>query len=100
MNYLGKNGVSAYGVLMYVQLIFIAIEIGFTIGSAPTIGYNYGAENKDELKSMFKKSRIILSAAGVILSALAQALAIPLAKLFVGYKPELYELTVYAFRLY
>lgn len=100
MNYLGKNGVSAYGVLMYVQLIFIAIEIGFTIGSAPIIGYNYGAENKDDLKSMFKKSMIILSAAGVILSALAQALAIPLAKLFVGYKPELYELTVYAFRLY
>lgn len=100
MNYLGKNGVSAYGVLMYVQLIFIAIEIDFTIGSAPIIGYNYGAENKDELKSMFKKSMIILSAAGVILSALAQALAIPLAKLFVGYKPELYELTVYAFRLY
>lgn len=100
MNYLGKNGVSAYGVLMYVQLIFIAIEIGFTIGSAPIIGYNYGAENTDELKSMFKKSMIILSSAGVILSALAQALAIPLAKLFVGYKPELYELTVYAFRLY
>lgn len=100
MKYLGENGVSAYGVIMYVQFIFLAIEIGFTIGSAPIVGYNYGALDTDELKNMFKKSMIILSITGVVLSALAQALAIPLAKLFVGYDAQLYELTVYAFRLF
>lgn len=100
MKYLGENGVSAYGVIMYVQFIFVAIEIGFTIGSAPIVGYNYGAENHAELKNVFKKSTIILGVTGVVLSGLAQALAIPLAKLFVGYDQELYNLTVYAFRLY
>lgn len=100
MKYLGEDGVSAYGVIMYVQFIFIAIEIGFAIGSAPIVGYNYGAQNQAELKNIFKKSILVLSITGVVLTALAQALAIPLAKIFVGYDEELYNLTVYAFRLF
>lgn len=100
MKYLGENGVSAYGVLMYVQFVFIAIEIGFTMGSAPIVAFNYGAQNHAELKNVFKKSMISMGASGVILSGLAQALAIPLAKIFVGYDAELYKLTVYAFRLF
>lgn len=98
MKYLGEDGVSAYGVLMYVQFVFLAIEIGYTIGCAPIVGYNFGAENHTELKNIFKKSMIILGSAGVVLSALAQALAVPLAKLFVGYDEGLYSLTVHAFR--
>ncbi|MDE7330225.1 MAG: MATE family efflux transporter [Clostridia bacterium] len=100
MKFFGENGVSAYGVIMYVQLIFLALIIGYTIGSAPIVGYNYGAKNGAELKNIFKKSLIILAVSSVLLSALAQALAVPLAKLFVGYDAELYELTVRAFRLY
>ena len=98
MKYIGKNGVSAYGVLMYVQLIFLAIEIGFSIGSAPVVSYHYGAGNKDELKSLYKKSMISMSVSGVVLSALAQALAVPLSMLFVGQDKTLFDLTVYAFR--
>lgn len=100
MKFYGENGVSAYGVIMYVQLIFLALMIGYTIGSAPIVGYNFGASNSSELKNIFKKSMIILTISGLTLSALAQALAIPLAQLFVGYDRELYDLTVHAFRLY
>lgn len=100
MKLLGENGVAAYGVIMYVQLIFLAIEIGYAIGSAPIVGYNYGAGNVAELKSVFKKSMVIMGVSGAVLAALAQALAVPLAKLFVGYDEELYNLTVYAFRLF
>lgn len=100
MKFFGENGVAAYGVLIYVQLVFLATEIGYTIGSAPIVGYNYGAQNYDELKNLFKKSMLILSIAGVMLSALAQALAIPLAKLFVGRDAELFALTVKAFRMF
>lgn len=81
MKYLGENGVSAYGVLMYVQFIFLAMEIGFTIGSAPIVSYNYGAANHFELKNIFKKSIMIMGIAGIALSGLAQALAVLLAKL-------------------
>ncbi len=100
IKFLGENGVSAYGVLMYVQLVFLAIEIGFTIGSAPIVGYNFGAQNDIELKNVFKKSILSMSVSGLFLSALAQALAVPLSKLYVGYDAELYKLTVYAFRLF
>lgn len=100
MKFFGENGVAAYGVLMYVQLVFLAIVIGYTIGSAPIIGYNYGAQNNVELKNVFKKSMISLSIAGIALSGLAQALAVPLAKLFVGYDAELFDLTVRAFRFF
>lgn len=98
MRFFGEDGVSAYGVLMYVQLVFLAIEIGFSMGSAPIISYNYGAANKPELKSVFKKSIISMSVSGVLLSGLAQLLAVPLAKLFVGAYPDLLSLTVSAFR--
>ncbi|MCD7728882.1 MAG: polysaccharide biosynthesis C-terminal domain-containing protein [Clostridia bacterium] len=100
MKFLGEDGVAAYGVLMYVQLVFFAIEIGYSIGSAPIIGYDYGAENNTELKNLFKKSLIILCISGVALSALAQMLAYPLAKLFVGYDEGLCTLTISAFRIF
>ncbi|MDE7071144.1 MAG: MATE family efflux transporter [Clostridia bacterium] len=100
MKFYGENGVSAYGVIMYVQLIFLAIIIGYTIGSAPIVSYNYGAKNTTELKSIFKKSILVLVVSGVVLAGLAQALAIPLSKLFVGYDTQLYNLTVHAFRLF
>ncbi|MGN0819148.1 MAG: MATE family efflux transporter [Christensenellaceae bacterium] len=100
MKFYGENGVSAYGVIMYVQLIFLALMIGYTIGSAPIIGYNYGAQNVDEMKNIFKKSIIILAVCGVVLSVFAQALALPLARLFVGYDKESFDLTVHAFRTF
>lgn len=100
MRFFGENGVAAYGVLMYVQLIFLAIEIGYTIGSAPIVDFNFGAQNHSELKNLFKKSMLILSICGIVLSGLAQALAVPLAKLFVVYDAELFALTVKAFRMF
>jgi len=100
MKYLGEDGVSAYGVIMYVGFIYIAVAIGYAIGTAPVIGYNYGAQNHSELKNVFKKSVITMAFAGLFFFGLAELLAIPLSKLFVGYNEELYQLTVHAFRIY
>ena len=100
MRFFGKNGVSAYGVIMYVQFIFIAIYIGYIIGAAPIVGYNYGAENRSELQNVFKKSVTLMSVCGVALTLLAFALATPLARIFVGYDAELCDLTARAFALF
>lgn len=100
MKYVGENGVSAYGVLMYVQFIFVAIYIGYAIGCAPITGYHFGARNHNELKNMLRKSSFLSAVSGVVLTILAIALSSPLAKLFVGYDEELYELTRHAFRLF
>ncbi len=95
-----ENGVAAYGTLMYIQFIFIAVFIGYTIGTAPVISYHYGAQNHDELKSLLRKSLILMGAAGVIMMILANVLAGPLASIFVGYDAKLFEMTKHAFRLF
>jgi len=95
-----ENGVAAYGTLMYIQFIFIAIFIGYTIGTAPVVSYHYGAQNHDELKSILRKSLLLTSVAGVIMMFLAQVLAGPLSNIFVGYDAELFEMTKHAFKLF
>ena len=98
--YYGQNGVSAYGVIMYVQFIFIAVFIGYSIGTSPIIGYNYGAGNKKEINNILKKSLTINSIAGVMLCLAAILLSSPISKLFVGYNEELTSLSIFAFRLF
>ena len=100
MKYAGEDGVSAYGVLMYVQLIFIGTAIGYSIGCAPIVSYHYGAGHHDELKSMLKKSLTLMGITGVALTMLALGLAAPLAKIFVGYDEGLLNLTRHAFSIF
>lgn len=100
LKYIGEDGVSAYGVLMYVQFIFVAIFIGYAIGCAPIISFHYGAGNKDELKNLLKISVRLMAGGGVVLTALALLLARPLAAVFVGYDAALFDLTCHAFKLF
>lgn len=100
MRLAGENGVAAYGVIMYANFIFSAIYIGYSIGSAPVVGYHYGAGNSSELKNLVGKSLRIISAAGLILTCLAELLAYPLTNIFVGYDTVLFELTRHGFRIY
>ena len=100
MRLAGEDGVSTYGVLMYVQFIFISLFVGYSIGCAPVVGYHYGAQNHGELKNLLGKSALLMGGSGVVLTALAMALAQPMAHLFVGYDAGLFALTVHAFRLF
>lgn len=100
MRLIGEDGVSAYGVLMYVQFIFVAIFVGYSIGVAPVVGFHYGAEHHSELRSLRRKSTLLMVIGGVLLSALAMVLAKPLAAIFVGYDATLFALTTHAFRLF
>lgn len=96
----GENGVAAYGVMMYVSMIFAGVFFGYTIGTAPVISFHFGAQNHKELKSLLKKSLVILSAFSVVMLLASELLARPLAQLFVGYDLELLELTVEGFRIF
>lgn len=100
MKYAGENGVAAYGVLMYVDMIFLAAFIGYAVGTAPITGYHFGALNTSELKSLLKKSTVIISVFAVCMLVLAEVLAYPLANIFVGYDDELMELTLQAFKIF
>ncbi len=100
MKYYGKDGIAAYGVIMYVQFIFTAIYLGYTIGCAPIISYHYGAQNTKELHNLFKKSYSIMTFLGICLSLFARFSSSFIASLFVGYDPQLMRLTTQAFAFY
>lgn len=100
MNLAGENGVAAFGAIMYVNFIFIAIFLGYSIGSAPLVSYHYGAGNHDELKNLFQKSLRLIGIWGLMLFILAQLIARPLAAIFVGYDADLFSMTQNGFRIY
>lgn len=100
MKYIGENGVSAYGVLMYIGFVFAAVFIGYNLCVSQVIAFNFGAKNKDELRSLLRKSLLLIGAAGVIMTAIAEATAPWVAAIFVGYDAQLHELTTHALRVY
>lgn len=100
MKYAGENGIAAYGVMMYVSMVFSGAFIGYSIGTAPVIGYHYGAQNHRELKSLLRKSICLINIFGICMVTAAQLLAVPLSKIFVGYDPALMALTVSGFRIF
>ena len=100
LKYAGEDGIAAYGVMMYVSFIFAAVFIGYSIGTAPIISYHNGAGNHKELKGILKKSLTLLGLGGLLMLAVAQLFARPLAMIFVSYSESLTEMTVHGFRIF
>lgn len=100
MKYAGSDGVVAYGIIMYVGFIFSGTYLGYSIGTAPIIGYHYGAENTDELKNLLKKSFRLIAVTSFIMTGLAEILSKGLASIFVSYDAELLVMTTNAIRLF
>lgn len=97
LRYVGQDGIASYGVLMYVNFIFFAVYIGYSVGTAPIVSFHYGAGNYDELKGLLKKSSVIITVMSAVMFALSESLAYPLSKIFVGYDKGLFNLTRRAF---
>lgn len=100
MKIAGENGVAAYGIVMYTNFIFLAVFIGYSIGSSPIVSYHYGAGTHKELKNLFQKSLVLTCSAGVIMTLMAELAAAPLVQIFAGYDPELFAMTCRGFKLY
>lgn len=100
LKFAGENGVSAYGIIMYASFIFAAVFIGYAIGIAPVVSFNFGAQNHDELKNVLKKSVVLNIAAGAVMMVLSASLARVLASIFVSYDQELLDMTTTAMRIY
>lgn len=100
MRFAGEDGVAAYGVIMYVNFIFIGVFVGYSIGSAPIIGYHFGAKNHGELQNMYKKSLRLVAGFAIVLTALAELFAPLLSSIFVSYDAALLQMTTRAFRIY
>ncbi len=95
----GDDGVAAYGAIGYVMMIFFSIFMGYAVGCAPLIAFNFGAKNNEELRNLFKKSLIIMAFSGLLMTGLSEALASPIIMLF-GFDGELFGMTLRGFRIY
>ncbi len=100
LKYAGDNGIAAYGVLMYVSFLFTAVFWGYIVGVSPIISYHYGAKNREELRSLLRKSLVIMCSGSLIMFTLSETLAYPIAQVFVGYDSELLEMTMRGFLLF
>ncbi len=100
MSFLGADGVAAYGVIQYLMWIFVSLFLGFGIGCAPLIAFQYGAKNKTELSNLFRKCFSIIAVLGIALTLLALLIARPIALLFVGYDATVTEITAHALSIY
>lgn len=100
MKYAGENGIAAYGVMMYVSMIFSSAFIGYSVGVSPVISFHYGAQNHSELKSLLKKSLVMVALFGLGMVILGEVFAFSLSKIFVGYDKELFDLTLWGFRIF
>ena len=100
LRFAGENGVAAYGVIMYAAFLFVAVFVGYAVGSAPIVSYHYGARNHAELHNLYSKSLRLIGVVAVILTAVSMVLIPYVARIFVGYDQELLDLTSHAFRVY
>ena len=100
MRIIGESGVAAYSVMMYVDFAFAAVFLGFSMGSSPIVSFHFGADSREELKNVFRKSMTVIALASLAMVLLSELLALPLTAAFVGYNPELLEMTVHGFRIF
>lgn len=99
MRLVGEDGVSAITVMQYVNFVFIAVMIGFSVGVAPVVGFHYGAKNTDELKGLFRRCMTFIVASCVGVFVLSEAVAYPLINIFTDHA-SLFEMTLYGFRIF
>lgn len=100
LKYAGEDGLASYGVIIYVDFMFVSMFIGYCVGVSPLISYNYGVQNKPELKNLLRKSLVILGISSFIMFTVSELLASAVSNLFVSYDRYLYEMTLRGFRLY
>ena len=100
LRFAGENGVAAYGVIMYAAFLFVAVFVGYAVGSAPIVSYHYGARNHAELNNLYSKSLRLIGVIAVVMTALSMLVIPYVARIFVGYDAELLALTSHAFRVY
>lgn len=100
LHYIGEDGVAAYGVIMYIGLIFASLFMGYAVGSSPLMSFQYGAKNHAEMRSLLRKSLGIIAASSIAMLLAGQVLAVPLSQAFVGYDPQLFQITCHGFRIF
>lgn len=78
----GEDGVGAYGVIMYVNIVFFSFYNGLAMGSSPIISFHYGAHQMYEVRNVKRIVFCLLSISGLLLFVVAELTSPMIAGLF------------------
>ena len=99
MRLAGANGVAAITIILYGEFLFNSFQLGFAVGIAPIIGFQYGAQNKAQLRRIYKTTFIFVIASSVAITIVAAILAKPIVTIFTK-DPETWELASVGFQIF
>lgn len=95
-----EDGVASITIVMYLQFVFAAAYIGFSMGVAPVISYKYGAEDDRQLHQIVRTCLCFLAAASVGIYLLSLLLIRPCLHLFTDVDSPVYSLTLEGFPIF
>lgn len=100
MKLLGEDGVAAVTIMIYTQFLLTAFYIGFSMGAAPVISYNYGKQDNLRLKKVFSICMRFIILVSIVIFGLAVAFGTPLVSLFVKKGTSVYEIARKGFLIF
>lgn len=100
LKYLGENGIAAITIVLYAQFLLTSIYLGFSSGVAPVFSYNYGVQDKVQLKKLFKISFGFVIVTSVVTFLVSLLLSTSIVKVFVNEQSVVFELAKHGFLLF
>ena len=100
LKYLGEPGVAAITIVLYGQFLFNALYMGFSMGVAPVISYNYGRDNRSLLQRIFKICISFVGVSSVLITMIALAASPLIVEIFTPKGSETYEIAKTGFFLF
>lgn len=93
----GEDGVAAITIVLYGQFLFTALYLGFSMGVAPVVSFNYGNQNHAQLKRIYKICIGFILGSSVFILGIALLFSEPIVGIFTGEENHTYELAVEGF---
>ena len=100
MNLLGEDGVAAITIIIYTQFLLTALYIGFSMGVAPVISYNYGKQDHARLKKVFSICMRFIILVSIVIFGLTYAFGSPMVSFFATKGTPVYEIAREGFRIF
>ncbi len=100
MRYAGADGVAAATIVGNTQYLFTTLVLGFSMGVAPIISYQFGAQNRSELRRIIKLCLFYVVAISVVLFVVCGVTASLITGLYTEKGSEAYDIAVNGFRIF
>ncbi len=100
MKLLGEDGVAAITVIIYSQFLLTTLYIGFSMGVAPIISYNYGSKNVKQLKNVIRICLAFITAVSVMVFLFSFFTGENIAKIFAGNNENVFKITKMGFTIF